>query len=132
MRSVMVFGAFDPLHEGHRSLFRQALRHGDELLVVVARDESIRTLKHHEPRNPEEERQAAVQAESLVDRALLGDTNDFLKAILDEKPDVLILGYDQQTYDDDVLRKELKKQGLTPEIKRAVAFKPETYKSSKL
>lgn len=132
MRTVMVFGAFDPLHEGHRSLFRQALRYAEELIVVVARDSSIKKRKEHAARTKEETRRAAVQEEELVDRALLGDEEDFLRVVLEEKPDILILGYDQITYEDEELRALLKKRGLEPEIKRAVAFKPEKYKSSLL
>jgi len=131
MRTVMVFGSFDPLHEGHRSLFRQARRHGDELVVVVARDETIRKLKQHVPRQTEENRLHTVQAEPLVDRAVLGDSEDYLKVVVDEAPDVIILGYDQSTYADEELRTLLKERDCEPEIKRAVAFQPEKYKSSK-
>ncbi len=132
MGRVMVFGSFDPLHEGHRSLFRQARRHGDELVAVVARDASIRRIKGRAPRAAEEERRHAIQAEPLVDRAVLGDLEDFLKVVVDEAPDVVILGYDQTTYDDEELLTLLRERDHEPEIKRAVAFKPERYKSSKV
>ncbi len=132
MRSVMVFGSFDPLHEGHRSLFRQARRHGDWLVAVVARDANIRRLKGREPRAREKERLARLEAEPLVDKALLGHEKDFLRMILKEKPDAIILGYDQQTFTEEELRTKLKERGLAPVIMRAVAFKPEQYKSSKV
>jgi len=132
MRRVMVFGSFDPLHEGHRSLFRQAKHYGDELVVAVARDVNIRKLKGREPRQPENVRLAAVKREKLVDLAILGDEQDFLKRIKEQRPDVIVLGYDQQTFSDEELREQLGKIGLSPEIKRAVAFEPETYKSSKI
>ncbi len=132
MRTVMVFGSFDPLHEGHRSLFRQARRHGDELIVVVARDTSIRRIKGREPREGEEARLRSVQAEPLVDRAVLGDTEDYLKVVVDEAPDVVILGYDQTTYQDEELVTLLRERDCEPDIKRAVAFRPEKYKSSKI
>ncbi len=125
----MVFGSFDPLHEGHRSLFRQARRHGDELVVVLALDSSIRRLKGRAPFQLEEERLERVKAEPLVDEAVLGDAEDFLKVVGRFKPDVLLLGYDQEVYEEEVLRRELAARGLHPEIKRAVAFKPGTYKS---
>lgn len=132
MRRVMVFGSFDPLHDGHRSLFRQARKHGDELVVVVARDVNIARLKGHAARASEQERLARVEAEPLVDTALMGDEKDFFKNIVAQLPDVLILGYDQTTFTDEELREKLAKRGLNPEIKRAVAFKPEENKSSKI
>jgi FAD synthetase len=131
MTRVMVFGSFDPLHEGHRSLFRQARRHGDELIVVVARDVNIRKLKGREPREPEQRRLAIVRREPLVDDALLGDEKDLLKVILQQQPDAIILGYDQATFGDEELRHLLAERGLEPEIMRAVAFEPERYKSSR-
>jgi len=130
MRSVMVFGSFDSLHEGHRSLFRQAKRHGDWLIAVTARDANIRRIKGHEPRVHEEERLATLSAEPLVDKALLGHESDFLRIIVQERPDVIILGYDQTTFSEEKLRELLQKRGLNPEIMRAVAFHPEKYKSS--
>ncbi len=132
MTRVMVFGSFDPLHEGHRSLFRQAKRYGDELVVAIARDVNIRKLKGHEPRQKEERRLTTVEREESVDLAILGDEEDFLKVIQEQRPDVIILGYDQQTFNDEELRERLAARGLHPAIKRAVAFKPEMYKSSKL
>ncbi|MBR9692706.1 adenylyltransferase/cytidyltransferase family protein [Candidatus Woesearchaeota archaeon] len=132
MRSVMVFGSFDPLHEGHRSLFRQALRHGEELFVGVSRDRTIKRLKGREPNRLEKERRSLVEAEPLVDKAILGDEEDFLKVVVKLCPDVIILGYDQTTYEDEELRRLLKERDCEPEIKRAVAFQPEKYKSSKM
>ena len=132
MRSVMVFGSFDPLHEGHRSLFRQANRHGEELIVVVGRDSTITKIKGETPKTKEEKRRQKVAEEPLVDKAILGDTQDYLKVVVKECPDVIILGYDQQTYDDEELQKLLKERDCTPEIKRAVAFQPDKYKISKM
>ena len=45
MTKVMVFGTFDYLHEGHKDFFRQAKQYGDELVVVVARDETVKQIK---------------------------------------------------------------------------------------
>ncbi len=132
MRTVMVFGSFDPLHEGHRSLFRQARRYGDWLIAVAAKDANIRRLKRREPRASEATRLAALAKEPLVDKALLGHEKDLLHLIFHERPDVIILGYDQATFEEEGLRALLEKRGFRPEIKRAVAFMPEQYKSSRL
>ncbi len=132
MRSVMVFGSFDPLHEGHRSLFRQAKRLGERLIVVVARDANIRRLKQREPRADEQTRLEAVKNEPLVDWAVLGAPEDFFSVIERERPDVLLLGYDQTTFAEEELRAALRERGLHTVIRRGTAFHPERYKSSLL
>jgi glycerol-3-phosphate cytidylyltransferase-like family protein len=50
---------------------------------------------------------------------------------LDEyKPDILCLGYDQKTIDENKLKEELKKRNINAEIIRAKPFKENIYKSS--
>lgn len=134
MPSVMVFGTFDPLHRGHRALFRQAraLAGDDTVFAVVARDRSIRRLKKREPRQSEAERLAAVSADPLIDEALLGHPTAFLQPILKKRPDILLLGYDQKTFSPTVLREQLARHNYAPRILRAAPFRPEIYKSSKL
>ena len=39
MKTVMVFGVFDGISDSDRHVFQEALEFGEELLVVVARDE---------------------------------------------------------------------------------------------
>lgn len=128
---VMVFGSFDPLHEGHRNLFSQASKLG-EVVVVISRDSSIEKIKKRKPRNPEMERLFVVAQEELVEKAMLGYKEDFIRVVEDIKPDILLLGYDQQTFSEDELKEELEKRDLRCEIKRAKAFKPDVYKSSKI
>lgn len=131
MRKVMVFGSFDPIHEGHRSLFRQARRHGDWLTVVLSRDESIRRIKGREPRTDEDARLELLKREELVDHVVLGHKDDFFKIIEMEMPDVLVLGYDQRTFDEEMIQREIAKRKQRVDIKRAVALNPAKYKSSK-
>src|SRR3989338_6946874 len=49
MRKVMVFGAFDGIHAGHRAFFNEARHHGDYLMAVVAQNHIIEHLKGHLP-----------------------------------------------------------------------------------
>ena len=53
MVRVMASGVFDIIHTGHLSYLEQAKAKGDELVVVVACDETVRKNKH-EPVTPQE------------------------------------------------------------------------------
>lgn len=130
-RRVMVFGTFDVVHEGHRSLFRQAREHGEELIVVVARDATVRRVKGRPPHHGEAERKAAVEEEGLADRVVLGDPADSYAVIERFRPDVICLGYDQSAFVDS-LPEELRKRGLSAAIVRLAPFRPEVFKSSKI
>jgi len=50
---IMLFGTFDIFHEGHRDFLRQAREYGDYLIVVIARDETVKNVKGKLPRNNE-------------------------------------------------------------------------------
>lgn len=95
-KRVVVFGIFDGIHEGHRSLFLQAKEYGDELAVIVGRDSASLRLKERKPKHGEEERLKLVSQEQGVDLAVLGDDEQSSYQILkDLNPNVICLGYDQ-------------------------------------
>ncbi|MBL7057607.1 FAD synthase [Candidatus Woesearchaeota archaeon] len=131
MNKVMVFGSFDLFHKGHEDYFRQAKSFGDYLIAVVSRNENLKRFKGQEPMYSEEERLNSVSENKYVNRARLGHKGDILQVIIDEKPDIICLGYDQKI-DEEELETELKKRNLKPKIVRLEAYKPEIYKSSKL
>jgi len=132
MVKVMAFGSFDIFHKGHEDYFRQAKSFGDFLIVVVSRDNNFLKFKHREPKHSEEERLESVSGCEYVDKAVLGHKEDILDIVVEEKPDILCLGYDQQV-DEKWLKEELIKRGLKDfKIVRSKAYKPEEYKSSKL
>ena len=132
-RRVITFGTFDPLHEGHHDLFRQARAFGDELLVVVARDQTIRNAKGREPNTEEADRLAAVTSDSSVSDAQLGDEEPQKYALLHSLSfDVLALGYDQEPSDAEA-RTLLDVAGKTDvEVVRLQPFRPDEHKSSLL
>ena len=127
MKFVMVFGTFDLLHEGHLHLFKEAKKRGDALLVVVARDASVRKIKGFSPHQNELQRLEKVRSCPIVNKALLGYEDDFYKVIEEQKPAVLCFGYDQNKQN---IEAELKKRKIKAEIVTINAFHPETYKSS--
>lgn len=128
---VLVFGTFDPLHEGHVQFLRQARALGDVLTVVVTRDSVIRTLKGREPFHSEQERVARLSALDSVDVVLLGDVDPLQYQLFEHLDfDVLALGYDQEP-SDAVVRRKLAALGKSSvSVVRLQAFKPDHYKSS--
>ncbi len=131
MTRVLVFGSFDVLHEGHRYFFRRARELGDELFVVVARDSTIRAVKKQDPKYNENERLKQVQEVSYVDRAVLGNEGDKLDIIELIKPNIIVLGYDQDSFTEGLAGK-LVDRGLKVKIVGLPAYKPEIFKSSLL
>jgi FAD synthetase len=112
---VVATGTFDIIHPGHIRFLEEAKKLGDELIVIVAREKNVR----HKPKPviPEEQRRRVVEAIKFVDKAILGDENDIFKPIMELKPDVIVLGYDQH-FSEDWLREELKKRNLNCEVVR--------------
>lgn len=131
MARVMCFGTFDLLHPGHEDYFRQAREFGDELIVVIARDRTVLDVKGQLPVTNEEDRRKRVEAHPLVARAVLGSHDDKYRVLEDHRPDVVVLGYDQQAFTA-VLADELARRGLSARIVRAEPFQPDRYHTSLL
>ena len=111
----MCFGTFDIFHLGHLNLFQQAKKHGDYLIVVIARDETKRKLNKI-PHFNEKERLEVINGLKIVDEAVLGYSDDLFRIIEEKNPDIICLGYDQSITEKE-LKAELKKRHLFPEIK---------------
>jgi FAD synthetase len=112
----MASGVFDLIHLGHVHYLEEAKKLGDELVVVVARDSTVRREKH-EPITPEEFRRDLVESLKPVDKAVLGGEGDMFKVVEELKPDIIALGYDQY-HDAERIEAELKKRGLDIEVVR--------------
>jgi FAD synthetase len=97
MKKVIVFGAFDVIHEGHIHMLKEAKEYGDFLIAVVGRDVNVEKAKGKQPLNDEKTRLANVEKLGLVDRAILGyvENNGRFQIVADEKPDIVALGYNQ-------------------------------------
>ena len=108
----MAFGSFDVLHKGHEAYLKEAKSHGDYLIVIVARDKNILKFKGKKPRNKEQYRLRQVEKLDFVDEIVLGHKDDILEVLNEFKPDVICLGYDQRTMDEDTLNHELNKRNL--------------------
>ena len=117
MVRVMASGVFDILHTGHISYLEQAKAMGDELVVVVACDNTVRRKKH-EPITPEAMRARIINSLKPVDMTVIGSDGDIFSTIEKIRPDIIVLGFDQM-FDETELNNELKKRGMTAEIRRA-------------
>jgi FAD synthetase len=116
MVKVMASGTFDLIHLGHIYYLKEAKKLGDELVVVVATDKTVRKLKH-EPINHEDIRVKLVDELKVVDTAVLGHEDDMYKVVLDIKPDVIAIGYDQ-IHKENEIKKELKKRNINAKVVR--------------
>jgi FAD synthetase len=129
MKKVLVFGTFDVLHAGHLNFFQQAAALGDELYAVIARDETVAQVKGRRARQGELERLSAVKKVNFIKDALLGNADDKYRVIEQIRPDIIALGYDQESFVDR-LEQELASRALVCRIVRLKPFQPEKYKSS--
>ncbi len=117
MVRVMASGVFDIIHLGHVHYLQASKELGDELIVVVATDNTVRKRKH-EPITPESMRVELVEALKPVDKAVLGKDGADMFAVVEEiRPDVITIGYDQE-FEPVELEKQLLKRGLNVRVVR--------------
>jgi len=128
-KKVMTFGTFDIFHQGHETYLKEAKSHGDQLVTVIARDETVKKVKGDYPSTNEADRQAILKESGIPDEVLLGDLKDKYNIIRQQRPDVICLGYDQYAFTQQ-LQKLLIQEGLNTEVVRLNSFKPDQYKSS--
>ncbi len=116
-KRVMVAGVFDIIHPGHTFLISKAAELGD-VVVVVARDSTVQRLKGRKPVVPEGQRLEVVKNIKGVKEAVLGNEGeDMLKIVEELRPDVIMLG-PNQNFDEEKLRRELEARGLKVEVVR--------------
>ena len=96
---VLASGVFDLLHLGHVKFLEEAKKAGGkdaELIVIIARDNTVEENKGRKPVMSENQRRALVESLKVVNEAVLGfekiDLGDVIEHV---KPDVIALGYDQ-------------------------------------
>jgi FAD synthetase len=93
----MAVGVFDLLHAGHLHYVEQAKSLGDELVVVIAHDDTVRKRKH-EPVINQNLRRRMVAGLKPVDSAIVGNSPDvpIFEILKQVQPDIIALGYDQK------------------------------------
>lgn len=126
---VMAFGTFDFFHAGHDYLLREAKKLGNYLIVVIARDRTVQLVKGATPENNEKARLQVVKNHPTVDKAVLGELEDKYSAIKKYHPQIIVLGYDQYVFTQQI-KPTLIKNRINAKIVRLPAYRPEIYKSS--
>ena len=95
-RVVITGGVFDILHAGHIFTLNEAKKHGDVLVVAIARDEVIKK-KNRNLLHSQEHRAFMVESLKPVDVVILGKENP-AEIFEQVKPDVIVYGYDQKPF----------------------------------
>lgn len=129
IKKVMAFGTFDHFHAGHESYLKQAKALGDSLIVVIARDATVKSIKGRSPDHDEKKRLKNVKANGIADQVILGQAGNKYAVILAHKPDVIALGYDQFTFTFR-LEKFLIDHKMNTTIIRLNPYRPGVYKTS--
>ena len=132
-RIVLASGTFDLLHLGHVRYLEGAKKAGGrdaELVVIVAKDDTVEKRRGAKPIMPENQRRALVDSLRVVDEAILGyEEFDIGKVIEKIKPDVIALGHDQREIEKAV-RNFVNQKGLGIEIVRVGKFEEDKLNSS--
>lgn len=130
---MLASGTFDLLHLGHVKYLEEAKKAGGknaELIVIVARDSTVKKRKGKNPVMPENQRRALVESLKVVDKALLGYEHFSINSVLEKiRPNVIAVGYDQKGIEQAV-RKAVGQTGFDIKVVRIEKFGQEELNSS--
>lgn len=130
---VLASGVFDLLHLGHVRFLEEAKKAGGkdaELIVIVARDSTVKKTKGMKPIMSEDQRRALVESLKVVDEAILGYENFNMDQVIDKiKPDIIAMGYDQKDMTRAV-EKTVARRGLSVKIVKIDKFGEDELNSS--
>ena len=133
---VLASGTFDLLHLGHVRFLEEAKKAGGknaELVVIVARDSTVKARKGKKPIMPEDQRRALVESLKVVNEAILGWEDFSIDKVIERiKPDVIAVGHDQDEIENEVL-KAIEEKKVSIEVAKIGRFgKRELDSSSKI
>jgi cytidyltransferase-like protein len=117
LKVVLAGGVFDIIHPGHIYTLAKAKELGDVLIVVIATDKRVRSLKNRSALHSANLRKKLVNALKFVDIAVIGSQRDIFDTVIRFKPDIIALGYDQ-AHDEESLRVRCREAGLNTQIFR--------------
>jgi FAD synthetase len=128
-KKIITFGTFDHFHAGHENYLRQAKSLGNYLIVIIARDQTVKQIKGSLPDHDEKTRLKNVENSGIADKVVLGYKDDKYKVLKKYRPNIIALGYDQFAFTYR-LNKTIIDYKLDAEIVRLDSFEPTIYKSS--
>lgn len=122
---VLASGTFDLLHLGHVRFLEEAKKAGGknaDLVVIVARDSTVKSRKGKKPIMPEDQRRALVESLKVVNEAILGWEDFSIDKVIERiKPDVIAVGHDQDGIEKEVL-KAIQKRNIDIEVAKIGRF----------
>jgi rfaE bifunctional protein nucleotidyltransferase chain/domain len=94
---VATGGGFDPVHEGHIRLFKEAKKLGDELVIMLNSDEQVKKKKGQTFYVSQDERKEIIESIRYVDRVIIDPGKDVTceEALKEVRPDILAKGGDR-------------------------------------
>ena len=130
--TVMCHGAFDVLHYGHISHFKEAKEYGDILVISVTADKYINKGPNR-PFFSEKIRMKTIASLDIVDYVVLSNSDVSISIIKALKPDIYCKGPDYKNHKNDIsgnIKKEIK---AIRSVGGKISYtEGKTYSSSKL
>jgi len=120
-KTVMVAGTFEILHPGHLAYLREAWRLG-YVVAVVSSDENAERNKRRKIVIPQQQRSEVLSSLYYVHKVVPGKPGNIFDIFEEVKPDVILLGPNQNV-PEDVVKTEARKRGVNPEVLRMPALK---------
>ena len=125
IKVVLVGGVFDLLHVGHIHTLKSAKLLGDVLIIVVATDSTVSSLKKNRKiYHDEKSRLELVSSIKFVDKAVIGRKKSIYDTVEFVRPDIIALGYDQ-IHDEIAMKKNCFDRGLNLDVVRLSSPLPE-------
>ena len=131
--TTLTFWCFDILHKWHIYYLYEAKKYTRNLVTIVARDTTIKSIKWKKPYHSQNIRKKQLQKLWYSDVIHIWDAFDPFVWLQLYAPKIIALGYDQRGKYVDELYEKLVQYNLTKtKIIRIKSLKPDIYKSSVL